>query len=551
MATTDHAAAAKEEAQKLREKHAKKLEASLWEFAKYVCPNYMYGDIHKQVFDFWQQVIEEKDPSEILKYLLLLPREHLKSHTLAVAVSWIITKWPWITIVYVSAGEDLATVQIYAIKNILTSDKYRLLWPTMFEKREGDRDRWTTWAINTDHPDRKTRQIRDFTLIIKTVKGNATGLHADFIIFDDLVVPGNAYSKAGRKDVDDAVAEFTAIRNAGAKIMAAGTRYHEKDMYGKWIEAEEPVWSEEKHEFTHNRKAWKVMHRLAEDAGDGTGVFLWPRVQNPATGEWYGFDPQTLASKKAELIAIGKYAYFNAQYYNDPNSRVKTKEWKEKLQYYNKKYLDLRPDGWYIDGRKLKLMAAMDCAWTDDTGSSSHASDYTAIAVVGVTEDGFYYILDLVQFKTSQFLKYYQEIEKLQRHWGFRKIWIETNSAGKLIKQEVQNHVRQAGISLSVMGQVASASDGAKAERWAATLDPKYDNGSVYHYEGGYMPEYEEQLSQQRPRKDDLKDAVTIAFSKLPPPSKAGQSLARRAQQSVVASATTAAHSRFGGRRVR
>ena len=49
-------------------------ENDLYEFAKYLNPNYVYGEIHETVFRWLQ---EEGTSS---KQLLLLPRGHLKSH---------------------------------------------------------------------------------------------------------------------------------------------------------------------------------------------------------------------------------------------------------------------------------------------------------------------------------------------------------------------------------------------------------------------------------------------------------------------------------------
>src|SRR5690606_24851556 len=136
-----------------------------------------------------------KDASK--KQLLLLPRGHLKSHCVAVWTVWTITRMPWCSIIYVSAGEEVAKAQVYSIKNMLTSDAYRLLWPEMIHAEEAKRDKWTAWSINVDHPERKARGVRDNTLLVRTVKSNATGLHCSHLVFDDVVVPANAYSPSG------------------------------------------------------------------------------------------------------------------------------------------------------------------------------------------------------------------------------------------------------------------------------------------------------------------------------------------------------------------
>src|SRR5690554_1964248 len=109
----------------------RRFEADLWAFAQYVNPHYAYGEIHRDVFR-WLSLSEtaetEEERQENLNQLLLLPRGHLKSHCIAVWVAWKITREPWTSIIYVTAGEDLGTVQMAAIKGIFESERYRLLW---------------------------------------------------------------------------------------------------------------------------------------------------------------------------------------------------------------------------------------------------------------------------------------------------------------------------------------------------------------------------------------------------------------------------------------
>jgi hypothetical protein len=41
---------------------------------------------------------------------------------------------------------------------------------------------------------------------------------------------------------------------------------------------------------------------------------------------------------------------------------------------------------------------------------------------------------------------------------------------------------------------------------------PRYDNRTIWHYEGGWITTYEEQVTLQRPSHDDLRDAVSAAI---------------------------------------
>jgi len=516
-------------------------EGSLFRFMQYVNPGYVYGDIHQEA----ALALENGDNEH---FLMLLPRGHLKSHILACYAAWMITKKPWITMVYLTAGDDLAKLQISAIKQMLESDEYRLLWPEMFHKRKSMRDKWATWAINTDHPERKKRRIRDYTLIIKTVGSSATGLHCDVLLLDDIVVQTNAYTDAGRKDVEDSVADFIAIKNTGAVTRAVGTLYHEKDVWHQFMEAELPTIDPETGEQTGAVPQWTVMKREVETKGDGLGEFLWPRTRAPETGEWYGFDVKELAKKKAEYVSVGKLVQFFAQYYNNTNHNpdVMTSE----FQYYNRKFLTRVGSIWYYGDKKLNVVAGMDLAWTDAKAKSAKKADYTAIAVIGIDDEGFIYLLDLVQFQTDKYSVYYRHISKLYDMWRFKHIHIESDGAGKLIADQMTEYVRNDGLHLTVKAK-AVPRNMSKEERHMMILEPVYAAGTIKHYKGGWMADLEKQLKEMRSKNDDLKDAVCTAVKNAKKPTVSTNHIGlRRGQgQSEVTGTESRIASRFGGRR--
>jgi len=481
---------------------------NFFSFLKLVNPSYQYGDVHEE-FCAWLS-----NPTANARQLGLLPRGHLKSHILAGYAAWRITFQPWITIVYLSAGEDLAKDQIYAIKNMMTNDTYRYYWPEMLNEDEGQREQWSAYSFNVDHPERKRRGIRDHTIIVKTVKSNAIGLHCDLALFDDVVVPQFAYTIVGRSEVNRALSQFTSILNPGGEIKAVGTRYHPSDAYQSMIDAEVPLWDSVKQEFTAKSKLWEVFEREVEDNGNGTGNFLWPRIFSPDTGEGYGFDPQILATIKADYASKGEVAQFYAQYYNNPNAIENQTIDRSMFQYYDRAKLDLRGSSWYAGNNKLSVFAAMDVAWTDKS-----TSDYTAIAVIGIDHDGFIYVLDLAQFKTNNFARYYEEVINLHYKWHFKKIRVETNAGGHFVKQELERLIRQNGDILAVDGK-STVKEGSKPERKAATLEWRYDAKTIWHYRGGHTSDLEDQIILQKPRHDDLVDALIAAIEIAKPPGK-------------------------------
>jgi hypothetical protein len=510
-------------------------EGRFFAFLKLINPHYEYGDIHAELCDW----IQDGDSA---RKLVLLPRGHLKSHLAAGYAAWRITRAPWITICYLSAGEDLAKDQIYAIKNMLTSPIYRTYWPEMIEDEEGKREQWSAYSFNVDHPERKRRGIRDHTLIVKTVKSNAIGLHCDLLIPDDVVVPAFADTSTGRGEVNRSMAQFTSILIPRGELLAVGTRYHPLDLFLSMIDASYQIWNKYKESFVGTAKLWSVFDRQVEDKGDGTGTFLWPISKNSNTGDSYGFDQQTLAIIRSDYESKGQFVQYFCQYYNDPNAIDTQRISRGSFQYYDRKNISSHSGNLYLRDRKLVAFAAMDVAWT-----TSETADYTAIAVIGIDHEENIYLLDLMQFKTSSFTDYYDNIITLHRKWGFRKLRVETNSGGSFVKQELERLIRQNGDTLSVEGRHQLKNQGSKTERKGATLEWRYADQRVWHYKDGIVTDLEDQIILNRPRHDDLLDAFVAAIdiSKAPGKRNSSAEIVRHMDNNIVYDR------RFGGRRSR
>lgn len=513
-------------------------EYDLYAFAQTINPNYLYGDVHKDVFSWLA------DPQANERQLLLLPRGHLKSHCIAVYCVWKITFEPWTTVIYLCSQEDLAKAQLYAIKNMMTSDIYTMLWPEMFSEErgvKGERGVWSAFAFEVDHPERRARGIRDLTVQVKTVKANATGLHCDGLIFDDVVVPQLAFSQLGRDELSRSLGYFSSILNPGGWIKAVGTRYHPEDAYEYMIRATIPIWNEELEDFDGEKPQWDVYERVVEDSPNRSmlGNYLWPRTENPRDGKWYGFNIRELSKIKADYASHQGLVHFYSQYYNDPNDVGTQRISRDKFQYYDPKFITTANDKVYYRGKKLNVFAAMDVAWTEED-----RSDYTAIAVIGIDSDGFIYILGLDRFRTSDFIVYYDRIQTLQHQWFFRRLLVETNAAGSLIAQEIENHIRRNGGSLVVERRASNSRTGSKFEQWAAVLEPRYHSKSVFHQRGGYTAELEEELVSAKPRHDDLKDALCAAISISRPPAARKPVNYERFREH----GDNVLHGRFGGR---
>lgn len=473
-------------------------EADLETFIRLVAPHRVIGGIHSE----WCRWTTSSLAGD--HQLTLLPRDHGKSSYVAYKVAWAITRNPTLRVLYISSTSNLAEKQLRFIKDILTSSIYRRYWPEMVNEEEGKRERWTNTEVNVDHPARKIEGIRDPTIFCGGLTTNLVGMHCDIAVFDDVVVYDNAYTNEGRSKVETQYSLLNSIEAADAQEWVVGTRYHPKDLYSLMQAMQEEVYAKDG-EIEDYRPIYSTFERQVEDAGDGTGQFLWPRQQR-SDGKWFGFDQQVLARKRNKYV---DRTQFRAQYYNDPNDPGELRIGRDKFQYFEPKLLTQDQGTWFYKDRKLNVFASVDFAY-----STGKRSDYTAIAVVGVDRENMVYVLEIDRFKTERIPDYFEHIFQLHKKWGFRKLGAEVTAAQKAIVRELkEGYIRPYGLYLSIEEMSPTRHQGSKEERIAAILEPKYDNLAIWHYKGGYCQTLEDELISNHPPHDDCMDALSAAIS--------------------------------------
>lgn len=461
--------------------------------------------------------------------MVLLPRDHGKSALVAYRVAWEITKNPALRVLYISSTSKLATKQLKFIKDILTCDNYRFYWPEMVNQDESKREKWTETEIAVDHPERKRQIIRDPTIFTAGLTTNIVGLHCDIAVLDDVVVDDSAYTEEGRAKCADQASYLASILGTDGRLWAVGTRYHPKDLYNDFMNQVVEMRNEDG-DIESSYNLYEVWEKQVEDRGDGSGNFLWPKLD----GKRFGFNQKILATKKAQYADPTK---FRAQYYNDPNDISTSAITSDMFQYYNRALLRQEMGRWTFKGKRLNVFAAVDFAF-----SLSKAADYTAIVVVGVDAQSNYYVLDIDRFKSNRISDYYDHILRLYTKWGFRKLRAEITAAQEVIVKDLkENYVRAHGIALSIEEHRPTRIQGSKEERIAGVLQPKYSNRQVFHFSGGHCSHLEEELIMQNPSHDDLKDSLASAIDSAIPPSSGAQVWKEHEQKQQFY------HSRFGG----
>jgi hypothetical protein len=463
-------------------------------FIRLVHPVSALGIVHEDLCQ-WMTRKEAKSYQ-----LVLLPRDHRKSYIAGCYVAWQLTKNPAMRVLYISSTANLATKQLKLIKDILTSDIYRFYWPEMVNFDEGKREKWTETEISVDHPKRKYENVRDATVYAVGLTTSITGLHADLLILDDIVVYENAYTEEGREKTALQYSLLASIAGTDSVILVVGTRYHPNDLYGTLIEKRIQRFTPEGI-LVGEDDLYEVFQRQVETIGDGSGEYLWPRQQNK-DGRWFGFNQQILEEKKANYL---DQVQFRAQYYNDPNAADGSGISREVFQYYDRHFLQNENGIWRLNGKRLNVFASIDFAYTTKLGS-----DYTAIVVVGVDSNFNYYVLDIDRFKTELISDFYDHLLKVHNKWQFHKVRAEVTAAQIAIVNDLKHsYIRPNGLALSIEEYRPNKYQGAKLERMSAVLQPRYQNRQIWHYLGGNCQVLEDELVSSRPAHDDVMDALT------------------------------------------
>ena len=503
-------------------------ESDLEAFIRLVHPGRVLGHVHSELTS-WMTRPEAKS-----HLLVLMPRDHGKSAFAGYRAAWEIVKDPAIRILYLSATSNLAVKQLKFIKDILTSKTVQKYWPGLVNPEEGKREKWTETEIAVDHQKRKDEYIRDPTVWAAGLTTSITGMHADLIILDDVVVADNANTEEGRNKVDTQYSYLASVAAAHARVLVVGTRYHPIDLYSKILTKRVEIF-DDNGDLIEAEPLYEIFERQVEDRGDGTGEYLWPR-QATKDGREFGFNQAILAKKRADYLDL---AAFYAQYYNDPNHVSAGGIPREAFQYYDKAFLSRSNGFWYFKGQRLNVFAAVDFAY-----SMAKRADYTAIAVVGVSANQDYYILEMSRFKvddrSSQISQYFKEILRLHQKWDFRKLRAEVTAAQDVIVKALkQEYIRPHGLAISIDDYRPSRNEGTKQERISAILRPRYDARKVWHYQGGNCQILEDELVVLKPSHDDCKDALASAIdvSVAPTMNLSGP----------VLLAQTYSHSKFGG----
>jgi hypothetical protein len=145
------------------------------------------------------------------------------------------------------------------------------------------------------------------------------------------------------------------------------------------------------------------------------------------------------------------------------------------------------------------------------------------------------YVLDIDRFRSSKISEMYERIVRAHKKWGFRKLRAEVTAAQSLIVTQLKEFMRQANIAFTIDEHRPTSN---KEERIQLSLEPRYNNQTIWHYKGGNCQTLEEELLMEHPEHDDIKDCLAAVVEIVVPPNK---------RNAVTAQSNVVYNSRFGG----
>jgi len=399
---------------------------------------------------------------ENLRLVITMPPRHLKSITVAVALSaWLLGRDPSTKIIVASYGLDLARKHAFDCRRVMESAWYRKLFPrTRLAARGNTHDEFRT----TFGGGRKAVSIG----------GAVTGHGADWIIIDDLMKAGEANSPVELERAQTFIESslMTRFNNyEQGRLVAVQQRLHELDPAGHLLakgtfrHLNLPAIAEEETKIQISRRRFHIRR---------TGEALFP--------EWMSLEALHRLKKEQGAAA------FAMQYQQNPISAEGSA-----LQWEWFGVYDTPPPR-----QRTELLVQ---SWDTATSADSR-SNYSVCTTWGFCEEKWY-LLDVVRRQLS-FPELKQQALALVSHWNPDKVLIEDAMSGRPLLQELRDGDRGRGRYVAITPKLD------KVTRFAAALAPIEEGVVLLPREAHWLPGFKREL-QGFPRSahDDQVDSVS------------------------------------------
>lgn len=291
---------------------------------------------------------------EIRRLIINLPPRYLKSHCTTVAFpAWLLGQDPSLRVIIVCYGRELVTVFSRNIRQIMTSDWYRAVFPR-------------TRLSDLKNTEFEFHTTRGGCVLATSVSGTLTGRGGDVIIIDDPLKAQDAHSDKERQAVNDWYASTLLSRLNNKKtgrIVLVAQRLHVDDLVGN----------------VQPTGAWTNLIIPAIAEKDETYETAEGEFYTRRQGELLQPEREDMIALEAARRGLGSLN-FSAQYQQDPQppgGNLILREW---IQSYKNLPLPIE---------QLTQVFSLDPAWT-----TTERASYSVLTRWAIYQ-GRYYLLEV------------------------------------------------------------------------------------------------------------------------------------------------------------
>jgi len=427
---------------------------SFLDFVRHVYPGYLIGPHHRKLAEIFEDIADGKKRRVIVN---IAPR-HGKSELISyLAPAWFLGRFPQKKVIMASHTADLAVNFGRRVRNLVSSDKYRDIFPQI--ELQADSKSASRWGTNFNG---------EYFAI--GVGGALAGRGADLFIIDD--PHSEQLAMQGRSDVFEPAWEWFQSGPLqrlmpGGAIIVVMTRWSKLDLTGQIIN-----------------------HMIKNEGTDDWEIVEFPAILNdePLWPEFWSLEE--MLAKRAGM----DIRYWQAQYMQDPTSEEGALIKREWWRVWEK---DLPPKCEFI-------IMALDAAQETNT-----RADYNALTTWGIffnePTNNFNIILLNAIKERLEFPELKEMVMEQYKEWNPDSFIIEKKSNGAALCQEM----RRMGVPLS---EFTPGKGQDKISRVNAVTD-LFASGIVWAPDVRWAMEVVEECNDfPAGSHDDLVDSTTLAL---------------------------------------
>ena len=421
------------------------------------------------------------------RLLLMAFRGAGKSTVVGLFCAWLLTVWPHLRLLTLSADEALARRMLRTARK--TIEQHQLSGHV----RPARPEQWSAERFSVAG----SPHSRDASMLAAGLEGNITGARADVIVCDDVEVPKTCATPALRVKLRERLSELEFVLTPGGTQLFAGTPHAWDSIYGTAHPdaAEDTIAEPARGAFLagYERFDLPVM--------DAAGAPRWPEK----------FDRTHIETLRRRAGPVR----FASQMMLQPADAEETRLDIRLIRPYEAE-LDLRTANGeqilFLDGRKLRSASC----WWDPAYGGEKRRDASAIACVFTDVDGHHFIHDVRYLRHDSLPEGVDEAtaqcRQVVRFIGRNKltgVTVEDNGVGQFLPGVLRRELR--GLPVAVKGQ---RSHEQKAARILKAFDARLAAGVLHAHRDVLAGPFGGEIQSWRPAKgpgagqDDALDAV-------------------------------------------